>query len=71
MYAKIIKFLKCKHAHFQSMVKGEIRMASITIRINEDEKKILAEAAKKDDLSMSQVIRRAIREYIAKYSQNQ
>jgi uncharacterized protein (DUF1778 family) len=30
-----------------------MRMASITVRIDEDEKKILAEAAKKDDLSMS------------------
>lgn len=42
-------------------------MASITLRIEEEEKKLLAEAAKKEDLSMSQVIRRAIREYLAKY----
>ena len=42
-------------------------MTTIAIRIDEDEKKLLAEAAKKEDLSMSQVIRRAIRDYIAKH----
>lgn len=42
-------------------------MASITLRIEEEEKKTLAEIAKKNDLSVSQVIRRAIREYLAKY----
>ena len=41
-------------------------MATIAIRIDEEDKKLLAEAAKKNDLSMSQVIRRAIREFIAK-----
>jgi uncharacterized protein (DUF1778 family) len=34
-------------------VKGEIFMASITLRIDEEEKKLLMEAAKKNDLSMS------------------
>ena len=39
-------------------------MTSITIRIDEDEKKQLMETARAEDLSMSQVIRRAIREYL-------
>ena len=42
-------------------------MASVTLRISEEEKQILAEAAKKEDLSLSQVVRKAIREYIAKH----
>ena len=44
-------------------------MVSITIRINEEEKQQIAAIAKAQDLSMSQAIRRAIREYIAEYNQ--
>ena len=45
-------------------------MASITMRIEEEEKNAIREIAKVQDLSMSQAIRRAIREYIEKYSQS-
>lgn len=44
-------------------------MISITIRIDEEEKQQIAAIAKKQDLSMSQAIRRAIREYITEYNQ--
>lgn len=40
-------------------------MASITIKLDESEKAKLVEAAKQQDLSMSQIIRRLIKEYIA------
>ena len=39
-------------------------MASITIKLDENEKAKLAEAAKKLDLSMSQIIRRLIKDYL-------
>ena len=40
-------------------------MASITIKLDENEKTKLAEAAKSQDLSMSQIIRRLIKDYIS------
>jgi hypothetical protein len=56
-FTKITKFTgkisKCKHRQFHIYVKGEIFMASVTLRISEEEKQILAEAAKKEDLSLS------------------
>ena len=39
-------------------------MASITIKLDENEKTKLAEEAKKLDLSMSQIIRRLIKDYL-------
>jgi predicted transcriptional regulator len=43
-------------------------MASITIKLDEAEKQRLAEIAKEQDLSMSQVIRRLIKEYITNFN---
>ena len=41
-------------------------LASVVTRIEQEEKELLVKLAKEQDLSVSQVIRRAIREYIAK-----
>ena len=70
MYTKFTKLLdrinKNKTRHFQVVVKGcEIFMASITIKLDENEKAKLVEAAKKLDLSMSQIIRRLIKDYLS------
>jgi predicted transcriptional regulator len=43
-------------------------MTTISIRIEEDEKEKLQEYAKEQDLTLSQVIRRAIRDFIASTS---
>ncbi len=42
-------------------------LASVVTRIEEEEKLRLVEIAKKEDLSVSQLVRRAIREYLDKY----
>ena len=41
-------------------------MTTITIRLDESEKQAIAEYAEANDLSMSQVVRRALKEYLAK-----
>ena len=41
-------------------------MTTITIRLEESEKQAVAEYAEANDLSMSQVVRRALKEYLAK-----
>ena len=41
-------------------------MASITIRLDEKEKESLAIIARQNDLSLSQVVRRAIKEFLEK-----
>ena len=41
-------------------------MATITIRIEENEKLAIQEYAQKNDLSMSQIIRKAIKELLNK-----
>ena len=38
-------------------------MTTISVRISQDEKKKLEEYAKKEDLTMSQVIRKALKEF--------
>lgn len=40
-------------------------MTSITIRIDDVEKEKLAKIAKDEDLTISQIVRRAIKEYLA------
>lgn len=40
-------------------------MTTISVRLEDSEKELLKEYADKNDLSMSQVIRRAIRDFIA------
>ena len=41
-------------------------MTTITIRLEEIEKQAIAQYANKNDLSMSQVIRRAVKEFLTK-----
>ena len=41
-------------------------MTTITIRLEEAEKQAIAQYANENDLSMSQVIRRAVKEFLAK-----
>ena len=41
-------------------------MTTITIRLEESEKEAIAQYANENDLSMSQVVRRAVKEYLAK-----
>ena len=41
-------------------------MTTITIRLEETEKQAIAQYANENDLSMSQVIRRAVKEFLAK-----
>ena len=43
-----------------------MKNSTITIRINDQEKARLAEIAKEKDISVAQIIREAIREYLAK-----
>ena len=45
-------------------------MTSITIRLEESEKQAIVEFANANDLSMAQVVRRAIKEYLAKQEDN-
>lgn len=44
-------------------------MTSITIRLEESEKQAIVEFANANDLSMAQVVRRAIKEYLAAQQQ--
>ena len=41
-------------------------MTTITVRLEEVEKQAIAQYANKNDLSMSQVIRRAVKEFLVK-----
>ena len=41
-------------------------MTTITIRLEETEKQAIAQYANENDLSMSQVIRRAVKEFLVK-----
>ena len=41
-------------------------MTTITIRLEEVEKQAIAQYANENDLSMSQVVRRAVKEFLAK-----
>ena len=44
-------------------------LTSITIRLEESEKQAIVEFANANDLSMAQVVRRAIKEYLAAQQQ--
>ena len=44
-------------------------MTTISVRLEDSEKELLKEYADKNDLSMSQVIRKAIKEFIAQENQ--
>lgn len=41
-------------------------MTTITVRLEEEEKQILAQIAKENDVTVSWVVRKAIKEYLAK-----
>ena len=46
------------------MNESEVKtLAGISIRLEEDEKQMVLEYAKENDLSMSQVVRRALKEF--------
>lgn len=45
-------------------------MTTITIRLEEVEKQAIAQYANENDLSMSQVVRRALKEFFTKEAQN-
>ena len=45
-------------------------MTTISVRLEDSEKELLKEYADKNDLSMSQVIRKAIKEFIAQDNQD-
>ena len=45
-------------------------MAKISLRIDEEDKKVLEKIAEEQDLSISQLVRRAIKEYIKKIKEN-
>ena len=45
-------------------------MTTITIRLEENEKQAIAQYANENDLSMSQVVRRALKEFFAKQKNN-
>lgn len=42
-------------------------MATLTIRIEEELKQVAQEIANEEDLSLSQVVRKALKEYIKNY----
>lgn len=44
-------------------------MTTVSVRLEDSEKEVLKEYADKHDLSMSQVIRKAIKEFIAQDNQ--
>lgn len=45
-------------------------MAKISLRIDEEDKKVLEKVAEEQDLSISQLVRRAIKEYLKKIKEN-
>jgi predicted transcriptional regulator len=45
-------------------------LTSITIRLEDSEKQAIVDFANANDLSMAQVVRRAIKEYLAKQEDN-
>lgn len=44
-------------------------MAQVATRVTEEEKKVLDEFCKEHDITLSQLIRRAIKEYIANHNE--
>ena len=51
-------------AAISHMNESEVKtLAGISIRLEEDEKQMVLEYAKENDLSMSQVVRRALKEF--------
>ena len=46
------------------IVLGKENMSTVSIRISQDEKDKLQQLAKENDLSMSQIIRKALRLYL-------
>ena len=61
------KILQCLIGSFQ-VEKEVLKLASITIRIPDEEKERLEQLARKDDVTVSGIVRRAIRDFLAKQS---
>ena len=56
---------KCIHQYFYVIMKEvSCLMATISIRIEEEEKEALQKYANENDLSVSQVVRKAIKEFL-------
>ena len=56
------------YRQFSSIEKEVLKLASITIRIPDEEKERLEQLARKDDVTVSGIVRRAIRDFLAKQS---
>ena len=54
------------YRQFSSIEKEVLKLASITIRIPDEEKERLEQLARKDDVTVSGIVRRAIRDLLAK-----
>lgn len=54
------------YSPFSSIEKEVLKLASITIRIPDEEKERLEQLAQKDDVTVSGIVRRAIRDLLAK-----
>ena len=65
-----ITYIVCYDKHIKK--KGVYYMAtvSLTIRIDENDKKVIEELAKKDDRSISYIVNQSIKEFIKKSSSN-
>ena len=60
--------LTMSYRQFSSIEKEVLKLASITIRIPDEEKERLEQLARKDDVTVSGIVRRAIRDFLAKQS---
>lgn len=60
------KVLQCNTNFFLNIEKEVLKLASITIRIPDEEKERLEQLAQKDDVTVSGIVRRAIRDLLAK-----
>lgn len=58
--------LTMSYRQFSSIEKEVLKLASITIRIPDEEKERLEQLARKDDVTVSGIVRRAIRDLLAK-----
>lgn len=47
-----------------------MKYAPVSVRLTEEEKKALEDYAKREELSMSQVVRKALKNYISKTKNN-
>lgn len=62
----VITYNVCYDKHIKSKGGNFMATVSLTIRIDENDKKIIEQLAKKDDRSISYVVNQAIKEFIRK-----